>query len=155
MCCPLNNFKWSVFPSPPVHELYKIDLIMLTLISFFQLTLVPLNTAHFLSLKHFFANIQQQFISTMCVAISLCTKCPQTFNDMIPYVPLPVLPTPSPSLILSRSVTSVYSRQDSLTMAAPPTSIQEIPCYRPTPTPGRENCSITVWMFDKYLSNIQ
>ena len=49
----------------------------------------------------------------------------------------PMLPTPSPSLILSWSVTSVYSRQDSLTMAAPPTSIQGIPSYGPTPTPGR------------------
>ena len=48
-----------------------------------------------------------------------------------------MLPTPSPSLILSWSVTPVYSRQDSLTMAAPPTSIQGIPSYGPTPTPGR------------------
>ena len=84
---------------------------------------------------------------------------------MIPYLPLPVLPTPSSPLIHSRSVTSMYSRQDSLTVAVPPTSIQETPSYGPTPTPGigylREtqfvvNCSFTVkyqWILDK--SNIQ
>ena len=59
------------------------------------------------------------------------------FNDMIPYVSLPVLPTPSPTLLLSWSVTLVSSRQGSLTMAVQPTSIQETPSYRPTPTLGR------------------
>ena len=42
---PQQFGKWTGFPAPSVLELYKIDLIMLTLIYFFQLILVS-NTAH-------------------------------------------------------------------------------------------------------------
>ena len=63
-------------------------------------------------------------------------------------LPLPVLSTPSPPLILSWSVTSVYSHQDSLTVAVSPTSIQGTPSYRPTPTPGRllEENTVCLWI---------
>ena len=57
-------------------------------------------------------------------------------NVLTDSLPIPVLLTPSPPLILSWPVTSGYSRQDSLTMAVSPTSIQGTPSYRPTPTPG-------------------